>query len=99
METISLALPLLYALTVLGICAYLLTRGVTHLFVILFGLAAILHALPSVGFVLLQRMAGGIGGHTSLIGILSLFGALGTIASIAAFVSLAAFLLRDAPSA
>ena len=63
MQFISLAVSLLYSVFVVGLCCYLLARGITHLFVILFAVSTILHALPSVGFLLLQQMPGGISAH------------------------------------
>lgn len=97
MTAVSLAFPVLSAAVVVAICAYLLIRGVTHLFVILFAVAAILHALPSAGFLLLQQAPGGISAHLPVVTMLSIFGMLGTLASLAAFFSLASFLLAARP--
>jgi uncharacterized membrane protein len=93
-QTISLVVPLLYTLFVIAVCGYLLARGVSHLFVMLFAIGALLHALPTVGFLLLQQAPGGISANASWLGVFSLFGVLGTLVSAAAFLLLASFLMR-----
>ena len=93
-QAITLVFPLLYTVFVLGVCAFLLARGVTHLFVILFAVGAVLHAIPTLGIVLLQQAPGGIGANIHSLTAFSVFGVLGTFVSGAAFVLLAKFLLR-----
>jgi hypothetical protein len=98
-QTIALVFPLLYTLFVIGVCGFLLARGVSHLFVILFAVGAVLHALPSLGILLLQQAPGGISANARWLGVFSLFGVLGTLISMAAFLLLASFLMQTPPRA
>jgi hypothetical protein len=94
-QTITLAVPLLYTVFVIGVCAFLLSRGINHLFVILFAVGAILHAIPTLGIVLLRQAPGGLGANIQWISAFSILGVLGTCVSAGAFLLLAAFLLRS----
>ena len=100
MEIISLLVAVLYTLVVVGICAYLLSRGFTHSFLLWFGGAAVLQAVPRIGFHVLQRLPGGVGANDLWLPAFSVLGLLGALCFMAGFVSLAAFLLRTrAPEA
>lgn len=83
----------------IGLCTYLLIRGVTHLFVGLFAAGAFLHLIQTMGFLFLSHMAGGFSANTQYLPIISIVGIVGTIASAAAFISLTAFLLRPPAAA
>jgi hypothetical protein len=95
MDAITLAVPLLYILLVLGLCTYLLIRGVTHAFVGIFAAGALIELIPRLGFIALHQAPGGFGGNAKFIPILTAFGLLGTICFAAGFVSLTTFLLTN----
>jgi hypothetical protein len=99
MDFLALLVPLLYSALVVAICVYLLTRGFTHAFLLLFALAAILHAIPSVGFYAMQQAPGGFGANARWLPGLRLISFFGTVASAAAFLLLAKFVLRTSPPA
>lgn len=94
MHTVMLLFPVLYFLSVLGLCTFLLIRGVTHLFVGLFAGGALLGLVSPLGFLVLQQAPGGFSANTRYLPFLNAFGMLGTCIFVAGFVSLAAFLLR-----
>jgi hypothetical protein len=94
MTTLSLAIPIGYSLIIFGLCTYLLVRGITHLFVGLFAGGALLHMIPSLGFMFFQFAPGGLSANARYLPFLSVFGALGALVSLAAFACLVAFLLR-----
>ncbi len=95
MNLLSLVVPTLFNLLVLGLFAYLFVRGVTHLFVGLFAAGALLHGLQMFGYLLLSRMPGGVGANAQYLPAMAIAGALGTILFAVAFVLLAMFLLRN----
>lgn len=94
MNSISLLLPLLYFLLVLGLCAYLLIRGITHTFVALFAGGALLHLIQSLGYFAMQEALGGFSANRQYFPILALLGGFGTICFAAAFITLTLFLLQ-----
>ena len=96
MNTISLALAIIYLLLVLGLCTWLLMRGRAHSFVGLFALGALLELVPRVGFLTLQTVPGGLGANTQFFPLLSLFGIAGTLCFAGGFITLTNFLLRNA---
>jgi hypothetical protein len=96
MELVTWAVPLLYYGFVLALSTYLLIRGITHLFVPLFAVGALLELMRTLGFMILQR--GGFAENMHLVPIVSLVGTIGMLLSGGAFVALAAFLLRTATS-
>jgi hypothetical protein len=79
MNNISIILPLLYLLFVLGLCTYLLIRGITHSFVAAFACAAFLQMIPHIGFLVLHELPGGFAANAQYYPILSIFGALGIL--------------------
>lgn len=93
---IGITFQLLYAVFVVGVCGYLLSRGITHLFVMLFAIATILHAVPGAAFILLSQQPGGVPAHLPIVSALSVLGGIGTVAAAAAFISLAMYLLNTA---
>ena len=93
MNSLYLVVPLLYSVFVVAICAFLIVRGFTHAFLLLFGIAAVLHTIPPLGFALLQAAPSGLGGNMRWMPALSFVGMIGTICSVAAFLSLASYLL------
>lgn len=95
MNYVGMGIQALFNLLVIVLCAYLLIRGITHLFVGLFAAGALLHMLQTMGFVVFSRMPGGIGAHTEIFPFLSIVAALGTLLFAAAFISLTMFLLRS----
>jgi hypothetical protein len=48
MQVTPLLLHLIYPVFVVGFCSYLLIRGLTHSFLLLFIAGAILHAVPTI---------------------------------------------------
>ena len=96
MHILTPAISLLYFLLVLGLCTFLIIRGVTHLFVGLFAGGALLHLLQSLGYLALNQAPGGYSANLRYFPILSLVGTLGTLVFAAGFVLLAGFLLRGA---
>lgn len=96
MNTIALAIALLYLLLVLGLCTWLLIHGVTHSFVGLFAAGAFFEVIPRFGYLALQQAPGGFGANMRFFPLLALFGIAGTLCFAAAFVSLTKFLLRPA---
>lgn len=98
MDLLSWTVPVLYHGAVLGACAYLLMRGVTHSFVALFGAGALLELIRTLGLILLQRGPGGFGDNMRFLPVVTLVGTVGMLLSIAAFIALTAFLLRDEPA-
>ena len=100
MESIPLLLPVVYPAFVIGVCTFLLLRGVTHSFLICFIVGALLHAMPSVGFALIEQAPGGFSGNIRWLPALSAVGFFGSIVSAAGFVLLALHLLaRETPPA
>jgi hypothetical protein len=97
-QTVALGIPLLYTISVMGVCAYLLSRGITHVFIILFAVGAMLRAFPTIGILLFQQAPGGIAANMRWFSALSMLGMLGAVLSAAAFLSLAVFLLRTQPT-
>ena len=93
MDIIPFVLPLLYLLFVLGLCTFLLVRGVTHSFIALFASGALLHMIPQLGYVILRQMPGGFSAYDRFLPVLSIFGAFGTLCFAAGFLLLARFLL------
>ena len=94
MDLLIWAVPLLYQSFVLGVSAFLLMRGVTPLFVALFGAGALLEMFRTLGFIAMQRAPGGFSDNMRFMPVVTLIGTLGMLRFVAAFVSLAAFLLR-----
>ena len=94
MNFLAILPALLFSAFVVGVCGYLLVRGFTHSFLLLFALGALLHAIPSVGFLIMQQAPGGFGANVRWMPALQVIGLLGTFASAAAFLLLARFLLR-----
>jgi len=97
MEIISLLAGILYTLAVLGICGFLLSRGLTHAFILWFGIGAALQAVPRIGFYVLQQAPGGVGANLHWLPAFSVLGMLGALCFVVGFVALAAFLLRTKP--
>ncbi|MFL6530087.1 MAG: hypothetical protein ACJ8HU_05720 [Chthoniobacterales bacterium] len=97
MNFVGMGIQALFNLLVIALCAYLLIRGITHLFVGLFAAGALLHLLQTMGFAVFSRMPGGIGAYSTLFPLLMILAALGTFLFAAGFISLTLFLLR--PSA
>ena len=93
MSILPSLVTLLYLLLVLGLCTYLLIRGITHAFVALFACGALLHMIPPLGYLALRQTAGGVPAYSRYIGFLTIFGAFGTICFAAGFILLARFLL------
>ena len=81
MNIISLTLPLPYLLLVLGLCTYLLIRGITHLFVGLFAVGALLQMIPRLGFIALSEAPGGFAANSSHFHMFSIFGGSASFAS------------------
>lgn len=94
MNSLYLSVPILYNLVVIGICGYLLVRGFTQPFLVLFALAALLHALPPVAMVVMQSGASGYDETMRWMPAISAVGFLGALLSAAGFASLALFLVR-----
>ena len=95
MEILSLAIPALYYLLLLGLCTFLLIRGITHLFVGLFACGAFLHVIQMLGFFYVRQAPGGFSANAQYLPIFSAIGLFGTVVSAVAFVSLTMFLLRN----
>jgi uncharacterized membrane protein YbaN (DUF454 family) len=77
-----------------------LVRGLTHSFLICFIVGAILHAMPTAGFALMQQAPGGISENMGWLPALSAVGFFGSLVSAAGFVLLAIHLLaREAQPA
>jgi hypothetical protein len=96
MNIFSLAVPLLYFLLVLGLCTFLIVRGITHVFVGLFAGGALLHLIQSLGYVALNQAPGGYSANARYFPFLAIFGGLGTLAFAVGFVLLTGYLLRPA---
>lgn len=94
MNILSFGISALFYAIVIALCAYLLVRGVTHLFVGLFLAGGLLHLLQALAYAVMSRLPGGFGAYTQYFFVLAIVGALGTILFAAAFISLTAFLLR-----
>jgi len=100
MDLISLTLPLLYLLLVLGLFTFLLIRGVTHLFIALFAAGALIQVIPRLSFLAMHQAPGGFSANVRYLPILSALGMIGTLCFAAGFFALTIFLLRSAkPSA
>jgi len=99
MNIISLTLPLLYLLLVLGLCTYLLIRGITHSFIALFAAGALVQMIPRLGFLAMHEAPGGFAANSSYIPMLSIFGMLGSLCFAGGFIALTMFLLRTAKTA
>ena len=95
MDTIRLAFTLLYLVFVLGLCTYLLIRGITHSFIALFACGALLHMIPQLGFFILSQMPGGFGANSQYFPMLAIFGLLGTLCFAGGFFLLTKFLLQS----
>ena len=93
MNMLSLVIPALFYPLVVGLCAYLLIRGVTHLFIGLFAAGALLHMLQTMAYIIMSRLPGGFGAYQQYLPILAILGALGTILFGAAFIAMTSYLL------
>ncbi len=93
MESIAFIVPLLYLLFLLGLCTFLLIRGVTHAFIACFTAGALLELIPQLGFLAIRSMPGGFAANGGYYPLLMIFGAFGTICFAAGFFLLAKFLL------
>lgn len=94
MEIISLLFATLYCAFMIGLCLFLISRGITHSFILLFGIGAVLQAMPRLAIFLMQRAPGGFGENMRWFPAISVLGMLGTLCFVAGFISLAAYLLR-----
>lgn len=94
MNTLSLVLPFLCFFVVLGLCTYLLIRGITHSFVCLFALSALIDLLRSLALLVISRAPGGFSANASYLPAISIASFLGIFVFLGAFVSLTLFLLR-----
>ena len=93
-------LPIVYPIFVIGVCTFLLLRGLTHSFLVCFIVGAILHTIPTIGFALMQQAPGGFSENMRWMPALSAVGFFGSLVSAAGFVLLATHLLaREAPPA
>ncbi len=93
MNLLSLVVPALFYPLVVGLCAYLLIRGVTQLFVGLFAAGALLHMLQTLAYLVISRLPGGYGAYEHYFLILAIVGSLGTMLFAAAFISMTSYLL------
>ena len=97
MSNYSLALPAFYFFVILGLCTYLLIRGVTHTFVCLFTAAALIELIRSMAFLLMSLAPGGFSANARYLPATTALGFLGMLLFIAGFVSLTIYLLRAQP--
>ena len=98
MDPIPMLLPVLYPIFIVGVCTFLLIRGLTHSFLVCFIVGALLHTVPTVGFVLMQQAPGGFSENLRWMPALSAVGFFGSLVSAAGFVLLAIHLLaRETP--
>ncbi len=82
----------------LGLCAFLLVRGITHAFIALFAGGSLLHLIQSLSYEALTQAPGGYGGNASYLPILAIFGMLATLVFALGFIALTAFLLGASKS-
>ncbi|MGZ4966402.1 MAG: hypothetical protein ACXWAV_07240 [Chthoniobacterales bacterium] len=99
MNSFAFVIPLLYSLFLLGLCTFLLIRGITHSFIACFAAGALLELIPQLGFLVLREMPGGFSAHAGYYPMLMIFGAFGTICFAAGFLLLAQFLLASSKTA
>ncbi|MEP6808603.1 MAG: hypothetical protein ABI992_00025 [Chthoniobacterales bacterium] len=98
MNMLPLAWPALYTIIIIGICAYLLIRGLTNSFILWFGAGAIFQAIPRFGYVVLAQSSGGFTANRGWMQAFSAAGILGAVCSVAGFSTLAFYLLRTQPA-
>jgi hypothetical protein len=97
MNNYSLLLPAVYFFVILGLSTYLLIRGITHSFVCLFAVAALIELIRSMAFLLMSLAPGGFSANARYLPATSVLGFLGMLIFIAGFISLTIFLLRAQP--
>ena len=95
MNNFSLVVPALYFFIILGLCTYLLMRGITHAFVGWFAAAALIELLRSMALLLMNVAPGGLGAHTRYLPAASVIGYLGMLIFIVGFASLTRYLVVE----
>lgn len=95
MELLRLSIGALYYLLILGLCTFLLIRGITHTFVGLFACGAFLQAVQMLGFVYLREAPGGWSANAHYFPLLSAVATFAMLIFAAGFVSLTFFLVRN----
>ncbi len=94
MNTILLVFALLYNFAILGLCTFLLVRGITHAFVCSFAVASLIELIRALLFLYVGTAPGGFNAHEVYLPVIAVFGFLGMSAFAAGFVLLTKYLLR-----
>jgi hypothetical protein len=95
-NSLAAFVPLVYALFLLGLFTYLLSRGITHSFIAFFAAGALMQLVLHLGLLALREMPGGFSATRGYYPLLSIVGLFGTLCFAVGFLLLAKVLLRAA---